>query len=152
LDEQQDQSLPGCGKSLPIDDPINSPLPGCGGKIDIKPEDFILKASPVGDLSGVDVEFREDNRKHIFDDKPGHLIDTPENRERIEKLVKDPTKYLGPDKHGNWWYGEILPDGTQLWGSVWGDIIGNCGLNEIPEQYNKDTGLCKPSAPNNQKK
>jgi hypothetical protein len=142
LDEPQDQSLPGCGKPLPIDDPINSPLPGCGGKIDVKPEDLILKVSPVGDLSGVEVEFKDKNKNHLFDDRKGHLIDTPENRQRILDLVKDPTKYLGPDKHGNWWYGEILPDGTQLWGSVWDGEIGNCGLNDTPKEYNPESGLC----------
>jgi hypothetical protein len=110
------------------------------------------KIRKIGDLSDVDLRYKEKNIAHIFTNEEGHLLDTPKNRQRIIDLIKDPSKYLGPDKHGNWWYGDILPDGTQLWGSIWGDVIGNCGLNEKPIEYNKDTGLCRPVAPNNSNK
>lgn len=93
-----------------------------------------------GDLSGLDPRFKDEN--HIFDDRPGHLPDNQKNRERIKEVVTDPTKYLGPDKHGNWWFGEILPDGTQIWGQARGEMIMNGGLNEIPQPYNPDSGLC----------
>ncbi len=95
-----------------------------------------------GDLSGLDIIFNEKNKKHIFDSRDGHLLDTLHNRERIIDLVKNPKKYLGPDIHDNQWYAEILPDGTQLWGQTRGTIITNCGLNEIPIEYNPTTGLC----------
>lgn len=95
-----------------------------------------------GDLSGLDVVFNEKNKKHIFDSREGHLIDTLENRDQITGLVKDSKNYLGPDIHDNQWFGEILPDGTQLCGQTRGTTITNCGLNEIPIEYNPITGLC----------
>lgn len=90
----------------------------------------------------MDVKFNEPDKDHIFRNKPGHLIDTPENRARIENLVKDQIKYLGDDNHGNWWYAEILPNGTQLWAQTRGSKIINCGLNETPKEYNSNSGLC----------
>ena len=136
------------------------PLPRCAGEEQDKNptttahepippiEPQIFKADPKeGDLSGVDVVFRDDNRNHIFDDRKGHVIDTPENRERIVGLVKDPTKYAGPSEWGNEWYGEILPDGTQLWAEVRGNKIINCGINEIPKKYNPKTEYSSPDRP-----
>lgn len=166
MDEQQDQSLPGCGKSLPIDDPINSPLPGCGGKIDVKPEDLILKVDysngadktwvdsngniwAKGDLSGQDVKFKDKNKEHLFGDRDRHLIDTPENRQRILDLVKNHENFLIKDElYGKLWYGKTLPDGTQLWAEVIDNVIRNCGINDTPREVNKDTGLSAPQHPN----
>ncbi len=42
------------------------------------------KTRAIGDLSDVDVQFNENNKGHIFKDRPGHLLDTPENRARIK--------------------------------------------------------------------
>ena len=160
-----EQDLPGCGKPHPDAPPrltdtghgpqptLPQDLPGCGKPLPglegaQKPfmfADWIGsdgKTREEGDLSGLDPRFKDKNKDHIFDDRPGHLPDNPENRKRVKEVVTNPTKYLGPDKHGNWWYGEILPDGTQLWGEARGEEITNGGLNEIPKEYNPDSGLC----------
>ena len=40
-----------------------------------------------------------------------------------------------------------------LWGSTWGNVIRNCGLNQVPIKYNPVTGLSAQQAPlNNNKK
>jgi hypothetical protein len=149
------QELPGCGQPLSGLENAHE-QPGCGGMDVAEQQSDIFKISEdgktwigsdgktrkIGDLSDVDVKYRDDNKYHIFKDRPGHLIDNIENRERIRNLVKNPTKFFGDDNHNNWWYAEILPDGTQLWGETRGDKITNCGLNKIPKPYNKNSGFC----------
>lgn len=153
--EVVDREKQGCGKpDAPVrknntahdatstDSNIQEDLQGCG-KTDEHQKAFTLKndAKKQGDLSDVDVTFKESNKKHIFDNRPGHLPDTPENRKKIIELVKDTKNYLGPDENDNQWYGKILEDGTQLWGQTRGTIISNCGINDVPRPYNSTTGL-----------
>ncbi len=146
------QDLPGCGKPQPgLEDAHKQP--GCGGmdRAAAKPETFKNsddgKTRKIGDLSRVDVEFRDGNKTHIFDDRPGHIIDTPENRARIMNLVKDINNFGTKDRHGKLWFGKILPDGTQLWAHVINDVITNCGLNEVPIECNKESGYSRSDKP-----
>jgi len=176
--EQQPQTLDGCGKAAGAESPMHTAhtpdpalkdtsqdLPGCGAPAKTSEEmidETVMKASndktwtdkngkvwPKGDLSGQDVRLRDDNRQHLFEDRPGHVVDTFENRERFVALAKDPTKFLTESDWGNWWYAEILPNGTQLWAEVRGEKIINCGINELPLECNKDTGLSRSKAPGN---
>ena len=105
------------------------------------------KTRNIGDLSGIDVIFNEPNKEHIFKDRSGHIIDTPENRAKILDLVRNPENFLTP---GNWdklWFGKILPDGTQIWAEVRNNTIINCGINDIPREANSETGLSRPDKP-----
>ena len=146
-DEEPKRENPGCGSTDPIQLPTHTN--GCGENVQTpeeKREQLILHAE-IGDLSDVDVKFREDNIKHIFDDRVGHVVDTPENRKRFIGLVKDFDNYDGDSKWSNSWYGKTLPDGTQLWAEVRDGIIRNCGINDKPHEYNPETGYSKPVKP-----
>ena len=52
--------------------------------------------------------------KHIFADRPGHIIDTPENRLLLERIANDKACYVGTDKRGCTWYALIREDGSQM--------------------------------------
>ena len=41
---------------------------------------------------------------HIFADRPGHLPDTPRNRQTIVELINDPANRAGIDGNGKTWY------------------------------------------------
>ncbi len=165
-DQPEKVVAPGCGQTSPVDRPADTAHTadpalaadrsgGCSG-LQIPALDEQRPTAwhaQIGDLSNADVTFREDNIKHIFRAEEGHLTITTENRERIINLVKNPKNYLGPDQHMNSWYGHILPDGTQLWAQTRGAKITNCGLNDVPIEYNPKTGLSALQAPpNNNKK
>ena len=79
--------------------------------------------------------------QHIFRNDEGHLIDTPENRILLEKIVNDKNNFLGEDSYGKQWYGKMNTDGTQIWVSARNNIIQDGGLNNIPHIYNSKTGL-----------
>jgi filamentous hemagglutinin len=78
---------------------------------------------------------------HIFGDRPGHLPDTPHNRQSIVDLVNDESYRLGTDSRGLTWYARILSDGTQLWASVRNGVVQNCGKNDPPRPWDDETGL-----------
>ena len=42
----------------------------------------------------------------IFGDRPGHLPDTPANRQRLVDVANDRDNYRGVDKYGNKWFVE----------------------------------------------
>ena len=109
------------------------------------------KTRNIGDLSGLDVKHREDNKEHIFDDREGHVVDSPENQKKFIDLVKDPKNFLTQDRWGKWWYAKILEDGTQAWAEVRNEIITNCGINETPLESNDETGLSKSNRPSQKK-
>jgi len=138
------QSLPGCGAPAKtseemIDETVMAA--SSDSKEDKTWTDKNGKVWQEGDLSGQDVKYPA-NIDHLFEKRDGHIPNTEENKKVIMDLVKDKANYLGDDRHGNWWYGKILPDGRQLWASAWGDVVGNCGLNETPKPYHPKTGLC----------
>lgn len=78
---------------------------------------------------------------HIFGDRPGHLPDTPENRQRLTDLAQDSSKYIGEDQYGNSWNAQINPDGTQDWVRYRDGTINEGGRNAVPRVWDPDTGL-----------
>lgn len=79
--------------------------------------------------------------KHMFADRPGHLLDTPENRALLESVANNPNNFLGTDSMNTQWYAQIQSDGSQIWARVWNGSIFNGGINEIPREFNPITGL-----------
>ncbi|MDR0298972.1 MAG: hypothetical protein LBI13_02665 [Streptococcaceae bacterium] len=68
--------------------------------------------------------------QHIFDDRAGHLSDTPENRELLENTAGSPDNFSGgPDSYGNNWYSKINSDGSQTWVTTRNGVIQNGGVN-----------------------
>jgi len=84
----------------------------------------------------------ENNLSHIFRDAPGHLSDTPFNRQLLVDAASNPKNYLGTDKFGNKWQGYIQKDGTQVWVSLRNGEIRNGGINKVPKNFDSETGLC----------
>ena len=84
---------------------------------------------------------------HIFQDAPGHLPDTPANRELLVDVANDSADYLGPDQHGADWWAETQEDGSQVWARTRNGQVIDGGLNPIPKQYNPVTGLSSPTRP-----
>lgn len=78
--------------------------------------------------------------KHIFRNSEGHLPNTPENRQRIEALANDSSKYQGTDKYGNRWNIDHQGDG-QLWVRYQNGKIMNGGLNKTDIPWDPETGL-----------
>jgi len=92
--------------------------------------------------------FSEKRAKHIFRNKKNHFSqDTPENRKRLLDLVSNKDYRLGMCRRGKEWYGRIVENGKQLWAEVFGGEIGNGGLNEIPNEFNSETGLSRRFPP-----
>lgn len=82
---------------------------------------------------------------HIFRDQPGHVLDTPENRQMLFDVANNPDNYSGRDRFGNYWYVANHPDGGQIWVKVRDGKIINGGFNLIPKPWNSSTGLDAPS-------
>lgn len=80
---------------------------------------------------------------HMFRDEPGHLPDTPANRQLIVELVNDENNRLGIDHRGLVWYAKNDIDGSQLWASIYKGIVQNCGRNDPPRPWDDETGLSK---------
>ncbi|MBD5459384.1 MAG: hypothetical protein HDR26_00345, partial [Lachnospiraceae bacterium] len=101
-----------------------------------------LRENLNGEMRG-EVTFPEDEAqiKHIFRDKEGHILDTPENRKKILDVANDPDNYIGKDGWGNDWYAKISEDGTQTWVRARNGIINNAGVNDIPREWDPQTGL-----------
>ncbi|NJL91814.1 MAG: hypothetical protein HC916_20080 [Coleofasciculaceae cyanobacterium SM2_1_6] len=79
--------------------------------------------------------------KHIFRDAPGHLLDTPDNRQLLIDTASNPDYYLGKDRWGNDWYAHTQPDNTQVWVQTRQTQIINGGLNPIPRSWYPQIGL-----------
>jgi len=96
------------------------------------------------DAKKLSFDIRKDKIPHIFEDRPGHLSDTPANRNLLLDLASDPKNYFAkPDIYGNIWCEKILADGTQVWAQVFNGQIKNGGLNLTPKLWNPKTGLSK---------
>ena len=68
--------------------------------------------------------------KHIFEDRRGHVVDTPENRKLILDTASDEKNYIGTDAHKVDWYQKFLPSGKQIWVRILDSKVTNAGLNE----------------------
>lgn len=79
--------------------------------------------------------------KHILADRPGHLPDTPRNRQTLVEVANDAGCYVGRDANGVDWYARMEPDGSQTWVKVLGGVIRNGGRNKPPRQYDPTTGF-----------
>lgn len=128
---------------------IESDEPTSDGGSELPPEDPEDDPDKQNEQKSIDpnnknpqeIKFNEKNIKHIFEDRPGHMIDTPENRDLLIKLVSDIKNYFGPDQYGSSCYGKTLENGKQLWAYVRNGVIRNCGINDVPKVYNPITGF-----------
>ena len=78
---------------------------------------------------------------HIFGDRPGHLPDTPENRQLLVDVANDDDNYLGTDKYGNEWHARQESDGSHTWTTSRCGTIRNGGQDKTPHESDDDTGL-----------
>lgn len=78
--------------------------------------------------------------KHIFSGKEGHLEDTPSNRKLLTDLANNKEKFIGTDKYGNSWNAEINSDGKQNWVRYQNGTINEGGQNQVPRQWDNETG------------
>lgn len=84
---------------------------------------------------------------HIFRDAPGHLKDTPANRQMLREVGGDPAAHLGRDRFGNTWSARANPDGTRTWVQMRGKEIINGGVNPTSRVFHSETGLSAPKPP-----
>lgn len=94
-----------------------------------------------GEDNGVTLPPNESQLAHIFSERPGHLPDTPKNRQRLIDVANDSNNYAGKDKYGNDWHERIEPDGSQTWTVSRSSVIQDGGSNDIPRTWDNETGL-----------
>ncbi|GAB1577047.1 hypothetical protein [Bordetella petrii] len=93
------------------------------------------------------VSLPENRAPKIFGSRPGHLPDTPQNRELLLSVANDPTARLGPDRFNTIWSARTLPDGSQVWTQMRNGQLWNGGMNPTPLPFNPETGLASPTRP-----
>ncbi len=86
---------------------------------------------------------------HIFRNEPGHLADTPANRQLLLGTANNQKNMLGVAESGNTWYGNTQKNGTQVWAETRNGNIVNGGVNSAPRTFNPQTGLSSPIKPKN---
>ena len=87
-----------------------------------------------------------------FDDRPGHLPDSNENRKLLQNIANDKKTTLGTDKHGNQWSAKTQNDGIQIWTQTRNGEITNGGINQTSKSFNSQTSLSAQERPNFKKK
>jgi hypothetical protein len=97
--------------------------------------------------AGEGVTLPDKRAGHIFRDAPGHLKDTPGNRQLLKDVANDSGARLGTDKFGNRWSARTNPDGTQTWVQIRNGEIINGGVNQTPRMFHPGTGLSAPIPP-----
>jgi uncharacterized Zn-binding protein involved in type VI secretion len=141
------------------DDFINGP--GSGRVESVAPELFFIGGRLL--ISGLfklgeavfGKKIFEKNAQHIFREskKGGHFTkDSLEARKKIIEVASNKKNYLGPDKHGNQWYGKTQSNGSQVWAQVRDGQIRAGGINKPPKPYDPKTGLSSSTRPINAKK
>ncbi len=89
----------------------------------------------LGAMEGVgeaeEISFFEQNLKHIFEAREGHIIDTPGNRALLQATFRREFS-VGTNEWGVETFQRMLPDGTQAWINVLNGQIRNGGVNLIP--------------------
>ena len=121
------------GAFLSTEAPTSSVLDGGG-------LDGTIKANPMRSPKNA-IPNNPSITGHIFRNSPGHLPNTMDNLKLLEDVANDPVCYYGTDKYGTSWYIKIQPDGAQIWVQSRNHVIFDGGLNEVPLQWNADTGL-----------
>ncbi|WOB51579.1 hypothetical protein NYR97_09630 [Xanthomonas hydrangeae] len=115
----------------------------------------VATRNPAGVLKLLSSAFRrdashtiqKDRAPHIFRDKEGHMKDTPQNRETLQRVADDPKTTLGNDRFGNTWSSQTQNNGSQVWTQTRNGEIVNGGVNQTPRTYNPQTGLSRPEPP-----
>ncbi len=90
------------------------------------------------------ISIPEERIAHIFRNKEGHLLNTPENHQLLKSVAEDKSAILGKDKFGNIWSATTNQDGTQIWVQIRNGKIINGGLNLRPKFFHPATGLSRP--------
>lgn len=80
---------------------------------------------------------------HIFGDRPGHLTDTPKNRQLLLNVANNKRNLIGIDKRGHSWFVETDNLGRQIWAETRNGIIQEGGRNDTPREWDNETGLNK---------
>jgi len=84
----------------------------------------------------------ENQLRHMFRLSRGHFAnDTPANRAAIERTAGNTRNFMGTDIHGNFWYVEMQPNGTQIWAKVRNGIIVEAGINATPQGFSPTSGM-----------
>lgn len=78
---------------------------------------------------------------HVFGDRPGHLPDTPQNRQLLVDTSNNPANSLGANRFGNEVHVSTRPDGSQIWVETRNGIIQNGGVNNPPRVWVDGEGL-----------
>jgi hypothetical protein len=73
--------------------------------------------------------------RHVFPNAPGHLTDTPANRQLLVDVASDSANRVGVDRFGNVWSSFTRADGTPVWVSTRNGVIQNGGLNQVPKAF-----------------
>lgn len=82
----------------------------------------------------------------MFGDRPGHILDTPENRKLILEVANNIDCELGTDIFNTVWYAKTNGDGTQVWVQCHKGTICNAGVNNEPQPFDSKYGLRNTSA------
>jgi len=70
--------------------------------------------------------------QHIFRNRPGHIADTPANRQLLQDVASNPANRVGTDMYGTTWWSRNRSDGSQVWVRTRGGVIQNGGVNPAP--------------------
>lgn len=142
---------------------LSSATRGDGPKKDDEKEDVLSAIKGAKELAD---EIAEDAKKrgwenpdmpskddpqqlnHIFPkDKGGHDPYSDAHYAELQELVRDPSSFLGKDKHGNQWFSKIKENGEQKWAKAFGKKVNSGGTNPSPVPYDPELGLLKPGSP-----
>jgi hypothetical protein len=94
------------------------------------------------------IRISEKSAQHIFRNKENHFSsDTPENRTVLERIANSEENLLGTSKRGAQWYGKTIENGKRIWVEVRNGEIRNGGINDVPREFNSETGLSRQVSP-----